>query len=306
MNMPKRGFEKSIAGALALCLILMQGIVWGVEPEAQLLWPQGAPDSNGLEGPEGKRACIGNISIPTITLFAAPKEKATGAACVVLPGGGYGVVCVDGEGKAIAKLLNDRGITAVVLKYRLPNQHHLIPANDARRAIRTVRANAKEWGVDPQRVGVWGFSAGGHLASTVATTFDEGDAKSEDLVERMSSRPDYAILFYPVISMKDEITHKGSRRNLIGNEASEEMVDRYSSELQVTEKTPPCFLLHCSDDRTVPVDNAIRFYQALVSNKVPAACAIYEKGGHGPNAFIKNPSWAAAFDEWLVKRGCMK
>lgn len=272
-------------------------------PKPELLWPDGAPDDNGLSGPEQVKGCVGNISIPTYMLFPASKENATGAAVVVMPGGGYGVVCVGSEGIPIAKKLNERGITAVVLKYRLPNGHHLIPANDARRAIRTTRAKAAEWGIDPKRIGVWGFSAGGHLASTVTTVFDEGNPRSEDPIERVSSRPDFSVLCYPVISMKEEITHKGSRSNLMGKE---DLVERYSSELRITPETPPCFLIHCSDDRTVPVDNSVRFYQALVANKVPAACLIFEEGGHGPNALHKNPSWEAAFDAWLKKRGCLK
>lgn len=287
-----------------LCLLVLGGGAIAIaEPRPELLWPEGAPDENGLKGAEKVGGCIGNISIPTLTVYPAPKDKATGAAVVVIPGGGYGVVCVPSEGMEAVKHLNARGITAVMLKYRLPNQMHLIPANDARRAIRTTRAKAKEWGIDPKRVGVWGFSAGGHLASTVSTVFDTGDEKNEDAIERESSRPDFAILFYPVISMKEEITHKGSRRNLIGQE---DLVERYSSELQVTAKTPPCFLLHCSDDRTVPVENSLRFYQGLVVNKVPAACVIFETGRHGPNAFNKNPSWEGMFDEWLKKRGCLK
>lgn len=284
-------------------LILSSGAAVSAEPQPELLWPNGPPDSNGLEGPEVVKACIGNISIPTMTVYPAPKEKATGAAVVVIPGGGYGVVCVGSEGLPIVKELNERGITAVLLKYRLPNQQHLIPANDARRAIRTTRAKAAEWGIDPRLVGVWGFSAGGHLASTVATVFDAGDGKSDDPVERMSSRPDFAMLFYPVISMKEEISHKGSRRNLMGNE---DMVERYSNELQVTTETPPCLLLHCTDDHTVNVENSLRFYQALVANKVPAACVIFEEGGHGPNAFNKNPSWKGILEGWLKKRGCLK
>jgi acetyl esterase/lipase len=284
-------------------LMIAYGGAVGAEPVPELLWPDGAPDSNGLQGPEVVKACIGNISIATLTLFPAPKDKATGAVVVVMPGGGYGVVCVEPEGMPIVRELNERGIAAVMLKYRLPNRHHLIPANDARRAIRTTRAKAADWGIDPNRVGVWGFSAGGHLASTVATVFDAGDATSTDPVERMSSRPDFAILFYPVISMKEEITHAGSRKSLIGDE---DLVDRYSNELRVTAETPPCFLLHCSDDAGVPVENSIRFYQALRANKVPAACVIFEEGGHGPNAFTKNPSWEGAFDSWLKKRGCLK
>ena len=294
-------------GSWMAALILSAGAVLVAEPvqepQPQLLWPNGAPDNNGLVGPEVVKACIGNISIPTITVYPAPKEKATGAAVVVMPGGGYGVVCVSIEGMPIVNELNERGITAVMLKYRLPNQHHMIPANDARRAIRTIRANAAEWGIDPKRIGVWGFSAGGHLASTVMTVFDAGNPASNDPVERVSSRPDFSILLYPVISMKEEITHKGSRNNLMG---SEDLIERYSSELHVTPETPPCFLLHCSDDTGVPVENSLRFYQALVANKVPAACLIFETGGHGPGAFKKNPSWEASLDAWLKKRGCLK
>ncbi len=287
---------------LAVLILTGGGDVFA-EPEPQLLWPNGASDSNGLEGPEIVKACIGNISIPTLTVYPAPKEKATGAAVVVMPGGGYGVVCVEVEGMPIVKELNKRGITAVMLKYRLPNKQHLIPGNDARRAIRMTRANAAAWGIDPKRIGVWGFSAGGHLASTVTTAFDAGDAKSEDPIERMSSRPDFAVLFYPVISMKEEITHQGSRQSLMG---TEDLVDRYSNELNVTAETPPCFLLHCTDDSAVNVENSLRFYQALAAKKIPASCMIYEEGGHGPNAFYKNPSWEAALDGWLKKRGCMK
>lgn len=284
-------------------LMVSSGAVVHAEPQAELLWPNGAPDSNGLTGPEIVKACIGNISVPAVTVYPAPKETATGAAVVVIPGGGYGVVCVGSEGMLIVKELNERGITAVMLKYRLPNQRHLIPANDARRAIRMTRAKAAEWGIDPKRLGVWGFSAGGHLASTVATVFDAGNAKSDDPIERMSSRPDFAILFYPVISMNEEIAHMGSRRNLMG---TENLVANYSNELRVTAETPPCFLLHCSDDTTVNVENSLRFYQALVAHKVPAACMIYEEGGHGPNAFHRNPSWEGALDGWLKKRGCLK
>ena len=174
-------------------LIVSSAAVVHAEPQPVLLWPAGPPDSNGLQGPEIEKACIGNISIPTLTVFPAPKEKATGAAVVVIPGGGYGVVCVGSEGMAVVETLHKMGITAVMLKYRLPNQHHLIPANDARRAIRMTRAKAAEWGIDPKHVGVWGFSAGGHLASTVATVFDAGNAKSDDPMERMSSK---ALLFW--------------------------------------------------------------------------------------------------------------
>jgi acetyl esterase/lipase len=289
--------------ALILSVAVTLGAEPVAEPQPQLLWPNGTPDHNGLQGPEVVKSCVGNISIPTITVYHAPKEKATGAAVVVIPGGGYGVVCVTIEGMPIAKKLNERGITAITLKYRLPNKNHLIPANDARQAIRTVRANAEAWGIDPKRIGVSGFSAGGHLASTVATVFDAGNPTSDDPIARVSSRPDFAMLLYPVISMNEEIAHKGSRNNLMG---SENLIERYSSELHVTEKTPPCFLLHCSDDSVVKVENSLRFYQALIANKVPATCLIFEEGEHGPGAFKMNPSWESSLDAWLKKRGCMK
>lgn len=268
----------------------------------QPLWPDGPPDNNGLEGPETTGGCIGNISIPTYTVWPAPKAHATGAAVVVMAGGGYGVVCVEAEGMPIVPVLHKLGITAIVLKYRLPNGHHEIPANDARRAIRTARANAKAWGIDSERVGVWGFSAGGHLAATVATRFDCGDSSNEDSVERVSSRPDFCILFYPVVSMNKEIGHAGSRARLMGGD---DLVDRYSNELHVTADTPPCFLLHCTDDRTVMVENSIRLYRALVAHQVAAELLVFEKGGHGPNAFRTNPSWEPAIADWLKKRGCL-
>jgi acetyl esterase/lipase len=298
---------RKLATCMAL-IILSGGMTFSEETTSvaapQLLWPDGMPDQNGLHGPEIVKDCIQNISIPTITVHRASAAAATGAAVVVMPGGGYGAVCVAAEGDPIARILNERGITAVMLKYRLPNQNHLIPANDARRAIRTVRAHAAEWGIDPKKIGVWGFSAGGHLASTVTTVFDAGNPASHDPIERVSSRPDFSILFYPVISMKVGITHGGSRQNLIGS--SEDLIERYSNELNVTAETPPCFLLHCSDDKGVPVENSLRFYQALVAHKVPATCLIYEAGGHGPGAFQKNPSWVASIDDWFRMRGCMK
>jgi acetyl esterase/lipase len=287
----------------ASCILLALGVA-AAEPIVMPLYPDGPPDDNGLKGPERPGGCIGNVSVPTLTVHLPDKDKATGAAVVITPGGGYGVVCAKTEGKAIADILVPRGIAAIVLKYRLPNKNHLIPANDARRALRTVRANAKAWGVDPGRVGVWGFSAGGHLASTVTTVFDKGKANAADVVEQQSSRPDFSILFYPVISMEDGVTHGGSKNNLIGG--NPELTERYSNENRVTKETPPTFILHAGDDHVVKVENALRFYQALVKNKVKATCVIYEKGGHGPGAFLRNPSWVHAFDEWLKTRGLLK
>lgn len=270
------------------------------------LWPQGAPDDNGLKGDERPGGCVGNISKATYTVYLPDKDKATGAAVVITPGGGYGVVCMQTEGKNIADILVPRGIAAIVVKYRLPNGHHAIPANDARRAIRTVRHNAKAWNINPNKVGVWGFSAGGHLASTVSTVFDDGNKEADDAIEKMGSRPDFSILFYPVISMDKKITHMGSRLNLIEKNASVEMVDLYSNEKRITKNTPPTFMLHATDDPAVKVANSLRYYANLVQHSVAATLLIYEKGGHGPNAFKKNPSWLPAFESWLKARGALK
>ncbi len=269
------------------------------------LWPLGAPQDNGLTGPEEEGGCVGNISEATLTAYLPDPNTATGAAVVVTPGGGYGVVCVESEGKAIADVLVPRGIAAIVLKYRLPNKHHIIPSTDARRALRTVRHLASQWRIRPDRVGVWGFSAGGHLASTVTTQFDDGQAQAVDPVERQSSRPDFSVLFYPVISMESGVTHNGSRNNLLGGDAPETLVELYSNEKQISKETPPTFLLHCSDDRVVDVENSLRFYQGLVQHGIPAQMLVYEKGGHGPGAFKGNPSWLEALERWLERRDCL-
>ena len=274
------------------------------KPTAVLdLWPDGPPDTNGLTGPEKGTRCVGNISKPTLLVYLPGGDRKPTAAVVITPGGGYGVVCVEPEGYPIAELLIQRGIAAIICKYRLPNGHHLVPANDARRAIRTVRHNAAKWNIDPKRIGVWGFSAGGHLASTVSTVFDSGKADAEDTVERQPSRPNFSILFYPVVTMKDGAVHRGSRRNLMGAAPKASLLERYSNESRVTKQTPPTFLLHCSDDRAVPVENSLRYYRQLVANGVPAELLIFEKGSHGPTAFNNNPSWLAAFDRWLTARG---
>ncbi|MFT5128761.1 MAG: acetyl esterase/lipase [Rhodothermales bacterium] len=273
--------------------------------ETMPLWPDGPPSGNGLSGPERAGGCVGNISEAKLYVYLPPADKATGAAVVVTPGGGYGVVCEKTEGHDIAQILEPLGIATIIVHYRLPNGNHKVPADDARRAIRTVRHNAKAWRVDPKRVGVWGFSAGGHLSSTVATVFDAGDATAADLIERQSSRPDFAILFYPVISMEEGVTHGGSRRNLLGPTPSPDLVSRYNNDARVSKDTPPVFLLHAGDDGAVPIANALRFHRALVAHKVSAEVLLFEKGGHGPGAFTRNPSWRGAFDAWLKRRGLL-
>jgi acetyl esterase/lipase len=234
------------------------------------LWPQGAPGALGKEAAD----------VPTLTPYLAPKERATGAAVVVCPGGGYGHLA-DHEGRPVAEWLNSVGVTAFVLKYRLgPRYRHPSMLQDAGRAIRTVRARAAEWGLDPERVGILGFSAGGHLASTAGTHFDAGRPDAADPVERVSSRPSVMILIYPVITMREK-THAGSKKNLLGENPPPELVALLSNEEQVTKETPPAFLVHTMTDAAVPVENTLMFVAALRRAGVPFELHLYERGPHG-------------------------
>jgi acetyl esterase/lipase len=265
--------------------------------ETVLLWPKGAPGAVGDEP----------VDKPSLTIYAPPSDKANGAAMVVCPGGGYAHLAVDHEGKQIAEWLNQHGVKAFVLKYRLaPRYHQPAPMQDVQRALRTVRANAKEWGVDPKRIGVWGFSAGGHLASTAGTHFDDGKADAEDSIERAGCRPDILVLAYPVISMEQGVTHGGSRTNLIGKEPDAKLIEFYCNDKQVTAKTPPTFLFHTSADTAVLPENSIRFYQALLKNKVPCEMHIYEKGPHGVGLAQKDKvlsTWPDRLAAWLEAHG---
>lgn len=240
------------------------------QQEIFAIWPNGAPGALGSEPKD----------VPTLAVFNC-KEGATGAAIVVLPGGGYGTL-VDHEGKVFAEWLNTLGIHAFVLKYRLGSGGYRHPRmlEDAARAVRTVRSRAGDWNIDPKRVGIIGSSAGGHLASTLLTHFDGGNPNSVDLVEKQSSRPDLGILCYPVITM-GKFTHEGSKRNLLGENPPDELVKYLSNELQVTKETPPTFVWHTVEDLAVPVENSLLFADALRKNNVPFDLHIYEKGRHG-------------------------
>jgi acetyl esterase/lipase len=264
-----------------------------------LLWPQGAPDAVG-QREEDK---------PSLTVFLPPAEKATGAAVVICPGGGYGFLAVDHEGKQIGEWLNSIGVAAFMLKYRIaPRYHHPAPMQDSQRALRTVRTRAKEWHIDPERIGIWGFSAGGHLASTAGTHFDNGKADADDPVERASCRPDFLILSYPVITMELPYTHMGSRQNLIGKDPDPKLVENLSNEKQVTAKTPPTFLFHTNADDGVFPENSVLFYLALRQAKVPAELHIYEKGGHGVGLAPKDPvlsTWKERLQAWMKGRGLL-
>jgi acetyl esterase/lipase len=290
---------------LSFLLLLSVLILSGVSAQDKVLkvWPEGAPNDNGMTEPEIlKGAHVRNVSEAVIYVYLPPKEKNTGAAIVICPGGGYSFEAMDYEGYDIAKWLNTLGIAGVVLKYRLPYGHADVPSSDGKQAIRIIRENAKEWGVNPKKVGIAGFSAGGHLASTVGTHFDYGDKNSSNPTARFSSRPDFMLLLYPVISLTEEFGHIGSRINLIGKGNNWKLVEEYSNELQVTPETPPAFIAVADDDELVPARNSVEFYLALNKNNVPAELHVFAEGGHG--FFLKKENlpvrdWPNLFYDWL-------
>jgi acetyl esterase/lipase len=265
-------------------------------PKALPLWNGPAPGALGDSADDQ----------PTITPFLVPAARATGAAVVVCPGGGYAHLATDKEGDQIALWLNSLGVSGFVLKYRLgPKYHHPIELGDAQRAIRTVRSHAAEYHVQPDRIGIMGFSAGGHLASTAGTHFDAGDASAADPIDRVSSRPDFLILCYPVISF-GPFAHRGSERMLLGDQPDPKLVENLSNELQVTPQTPPTFLFHTTADTTVPVENSVLFYSALRKAGVPAELHIYERGPHGVGLAQTDEalsSWPARLADWLRIHG---
>jgi acetyl esterase/lipase len=263
----------------------------------------GHPDIPLWEGPVPMAKGDEPGDRPDIRVWLAPNAKDKSPAVLVVPGGGYGGLANDHEGKQIAEFLNARGVHAFVLKYRLgPKYNHPVPWLDASRAIRLIRSRASEWKVDSSRLGIWGFSAGGHLTSTVITQFDKGDPKATDPVEKESSRPDFAILCYPVISMEPPMTHMGSRRNLLGSNPDPELAKSLSNQNRVRADTPPCFILHTAADSVVPVGNAIVFYQACIDKKVPAELHIFQDGPHGVGLAKGDPVlkvWPELLWKWL-------
>lgn len=284
---------------LQLLILLPAFIAWvvGATPETPIiLWPEG-----GAPGAVGKEP----VDIPTLTPYLPPKEKMSGAAIIICPGGGY-THLADHEGRPVAEWLNSLGVTAFVLKYRLgPRYHHPAPLQDAARAIRTVRARSAEWGLDPQRIGILGFSAGGHLASTAGTHFDSGKPGAPDAIERVSSRPNLMVLIYPVITMRDK-THAGSKKNLLGVEPTPELVTLLSNDEQVTKETPPAFLVHTMTDAAVPVENSLLFVSALRKAGVAVEFHLYERGPHGFGLGGKDPilaSWPDRCADWLRLHG---
>jgi acetyl esterase/lipase len=281
---------------LILLPALIASLVSAAPETPIVLWPGG-----------GAPGAVGNepFDIPTLTPYPLPKEKVSGAAIIVCPGGGY-THLADHEGRPVAEWLNSLGITAFVLKYRLgPRYHHPAPMQDAARAIRIVRARAAEWGLDPKRIGILGFSAGGHLASTAGTHFDSGKPEALDAIERVSSRPNLMILIYPVITMRDK-THAGSKKNLLGTEPTPELVTLLSNDEQVTKETPPTFLVHTMTDSAVPVENSLLFVSALRKAGVPFEFHLYERGPHGFGLGAKDPilaTWPDRCADWLRLHG---
>lgn len=247
------------------------------------LWSDVIPGDNQCpqseETLDGKRVRF--VSVPTLTVYLPEKENNSGAAVIICPGGGYVHEAMDHEGYQYAAFLQSKGVAGIVLKYRLPYGHHEIPLMDAQQAIRMVRYHAIEWGIDPEKVGISGFSAGGHLASTAATHFDAGKNDAVDPVQKVSCRPDFAVLVYPVITFNEQWGHMGSRENLIGKGSDLKLIHYYSNERHVTPQTPPTFLVLADDDKGVPPRNSIEYYLALKENGVPAELHIFREGGHG-------------------------
>ncbi len=271
-------------------------------PEVELLWPDGAPAAKGNT----------EADQPTITIYLPTKEKNTGTAVVICPSGGYEHLAMDHEGHQIAKWLNSLGVAGFILKYRHRHSSsgysHPVPLQDAQRAVRMVRCHAQKWNVNPSRIGIIGFSAGGHLASTVGTHFDKGQKNAKDPIDRFSCRPDFMILLYPVISLTEWYVHRGSRDNLLGENPDKNLLVNLSNEKQVSPETPPAFLVHANDDKSVPSENSIYFYLALRKAKVTTEMHIYQKGGHGFGLGRKHcavSSWPVRCADWMQGLGLL-
>jgi acetyl esterase/lipase len=267
-------------------------------PQEVPLWEKGAPGALG----------DADTDKPTLTIYRAARA-ASGTGIVVAPGGGYGALAMDHEGRQVAAYFNAMGISAFVLKYRLgPRYRHPIELGDAQRALRLIRSRAQELGVLPDRIGMMGFSAGGHLTATAGTHFDGGRTDAADPIDRASSRPDFLILGYPVISFDPAIAHAGSVRNLLGDNPDPKLIELLSNERQVTAQTPPTFLFHTTADAGVPAENSVRFYLALKQAKVPAELHIFENGPHGVGLALGDPAlgaWPTLLTSWLRGRGLL-
>ena len=303
---------------VVIVLMACLPVLTQAQKETVKVWPGGAPGAinnsayqEKADSQDGVVQYVWQVTDPELTVYIPENVGANGTSVVICPGGGYWFNSVQNEGYMVADWLNSLGITAFVLKYRLPadaimQEKSAGPLQDVQEAIRIVRRNADKWNINPGRVGVIGFSAGGHLAATASTLYDENVYEPEDTV---SARPDFSILVYPVITMDTAFTHMGSRRNLLGKSPSKKQTEHYSAEQQVNENTPPAFLVHAQDDGAVPVMNSIRYYEAMLKYKVPGELHIYEKGGHGfglGRTGGTESTWPEACEKWLRMSGLLE
>jgi acetyl esterase/lipase len=283
----------------SLVLFAFTGLVFAQQPSTVPLWPNGAPGALGNDDSDK----------PTLTIFLPWDKSVSRTAVIVCPGGGYGMLADNHEGRQVANWLNSLGIAAFVLKYRLgPRYHHPIELGDAQRAIRLVRSQAAQYGVAPDRIGIMGFSAGGHLASTAGTHFDAGDPAAADPIDHAGSRPDFLVLGYAVISFTTPYTHQGSLKNLLGDHPDPKLIQNLSNELEVTPQTPPTFLFHTNEDKGVPAENSVLFYLALRKAGVPAEMHIFERGPHGVGLALADPAlamWPTLLANWFRERGLL-
>ena len=301
--------------AFIFCSILVNNI--NAQNQVLKVWPDGIPGSiqneSYLEKPTVTNGIVSRyekVTDPSLTVFLPAAEKATGTAVLICPGGGYTALAFDHEGFAIARWLNDNGIAGIILKYRLPSDlimkdKSVGPLQDAQEAIRIIRRRAAEWKINPRKVGVIGFSAGGHLASTLSTHFSE---KVYDVKDTTGARPDFSLLIYPVISFDASFTHMGSRNNLIGKDPSDDAIKRFSNEMQISVRTPPAFIVHSADDNVVPVKNSLVYFEGLVKNKIPAEMHVFQKGGHGYGLAVNTStqsSWPELCIKWMKAQGIL-
>lgn len=314
----------------ATALVLTTLFTWGhprsynvaaretAAPEEIPLWSGDAPRSHhetvvetraergDAQAPFG---WVTGVSRPTLFVYLPAAEKRSGTGIVICPGGGYAGLAIDHEGHALAQWFADRGVAAAVLKYRCAPFKHPVPLGDAQRALRLMRSRAEPWHLQTDRIGLAGFSAGGHLASTAGTHSDDGDPDAEDPIDRASCRADFMVLGYPVISMEEGVGHRGSQKNLLGDSPSPEMIRELSNHLHVTAETGPTFLVHAADDNAVPAENSLLFYSALRKHKVPAELHIFEQGGHGFGMFRGDrPAdyWPELLEGWLRGHGLIQ
>lgn len=275
------------------------------------LWPANIPNRVATDEREQRDRTdilrISKVQEPSLEVYLPSGSNSIGKAVVIFPGGGYHILAYDWEGTDIAKYLNSKGIAGIVVKYRLPDsqsvtEKHNVPLIDAQRAIRVVRSNAKQWNIDSTKIGVMGFSAGGHLASTLGTHYNDSVYDGQDGIDTQSARPDFMVLLYPVISFTSEARHQGSKDALLGKDPDQALTERFSNELQVDEQTPPTILVHAADDTAVPPENSILFFQALKKNNVNASLHIYPTGGHGFSLATHDPilgGWSDLVADWI-------